>query len=98
MLRINAEEMRATEPSGVFPSGQHGEVSVDDVVRVMWEARDEVLRVIDEFERGDAQPERFVWRLQSRGVFARVEDDFGGHGLSSAEIEACAKVLAGSRS
>jgi hypothetical protein len=81
MLRSDANDARATDPFGGFSRAHRGEVSVDDVVRVMWEARDEVLRVIDEFERGDAQPERFVWRLQSRGVFARIEDDFGAHGL-----------------
>ena len=81
MLRIPLGDMRASEASGVFPTAHRGSVSVDDVVRVMWEARDEVLRTIDEFERGDAQPERFVWRLQSRGVFARIEDELGAHGL-----------------
>jgi hypothetical protein len=82
MLRVPVGDMRAAESSGVFPSAnRRGTVSVDDVVRVMWEARDEVLRVVDEFERGEPQAERFVWRLQSRGLFARVEDDFGAHGL-----------------
>jgi hypothetical protein len=82
MLRIATDGMRSTDSSGIFPSRRAGRsVNQDDVVRVMWEAREDVLRTIDGFERGDANAEGFVWRLQSRGLFARIEDDDGGKGL-----------------
>ncbi len=82
MLRMSHEAMRSEVVSGVFPrSNSGGTVENDDVVRVMWDARDEVLRIIDAFERGDANAESFVWKLQSRNVFARIEDSSGARGL-----------------
>lgn len=81
MLRISHESMRSENVSGVFPRRTVGTVVNDDVVRVMWEARDEALKVIDAFERGEPGAESFVWKLQSREVFARIEDCNGDRGF-----------------
>jgi hypothetical protein len=81
MLRISHESMRSEVVSGVFPRRTEGVVVNDDVVRVMWDAREEVLAVIDAFERSEPNAESFVWKLQARDVFARIEDYRGDRGF-----------------
>ncbi|MEO7111515.1 MAG: hypothetical protein ABI183_13835 [Polyangiaceae bacterium] len=82
MLRLSHESMRSPVVSGVFPRSNPGGIVVnDDVVRVMWTAREEVLNVIDAFAQGTPNAESFVWKLQAHEVFARIEDCNGDRGF-----------------
>lgn len=88
MLRFPPTLTRSPSSSGVFPRAQvrPHPVREPDVVKVMWEAREEALRAIDRFETRDSSAEAFVWRLQSRGLLARIEDESGARGLVPNEI------------
>lgn len=88
ILRFPPTLTRSPFSSGVFPRANvrpHA-VREPDVVKVMRDAREEALRVIDRFQNGDPAAETFLWRLQSRGLLARIEDETGARGLVPNEI------------
>ncbi|MEO8877131.1 MAG: hypothetical protein ABI461_16175, partial [Polyangiaceae bacterium] len=85
VLRLTREELY--KRAALFPRAKVNEsVDASDVRSVMLSAREDVLRVIDGFEAGYPQAESFIWRLQSRGLFARVEDSTGTKGLVPNEV------------
>ena len=91
LLRLSRAEIDARRAnghgSGIFPAGKSsGPVREPEVVKIMWEAREEALGVIHAFEHADPCAETFLWRLQSRGTLARIEDESGTSGLVPNEL------------
>ncbi|MGH7280076.1 MAG: hypothetical protein ACRELY_01010 [Polyangiaceae bacterium] len=91
LLRLSRAEIEsrrtARQGSGIFPTARSsGPVYEPDVVKIMWEAREEALGAVHAFEHGDPSAETFLWRLQSRGTLARIEDERGLRGLVPNEL------------
>jgi len=85
MLRLTKDELHRR--AALFPRAKVNEsVRNEHVAHVMLTAREDVLRVIDGFEAGYPNAESFIWRLQSRGLFARVEDSTGARGMVPNEV------------
>ncbi len=87
LSRAEIESRSARQGSGIFPTAKaSGPVHEPDVVKIMWEAREEALGIAQAFEHGDPSAETFLWRLQSRGTLARIEDERGVRGLAPNEL------------
>lgn len=87
ILRYSSSALRSMGSRIPFPrSSFHGPLDDRDLVRVMWDAREHVLDVVDRFVMNDSRSESFVWHLRSIGAITRVIDCNGAKGLVPNEL------------